>query len=136
MQLLVIFCLLFVTPNNALAGGGHAHGGRSEFVNGGMPLGKIMNSLGEIKTKAHDIEELWLADNLVEIEALAISIRDISSEIAGSAVMNRSRHANFKRASKGISRAAEKLKDYAAQENALKVKQQVDRIHKYLEYAV
>ena len=122
--------------NIGYAGGGHVHFGRSEFVNGGMTPAQISNSLTEIEAKTHDIEELIQAGNLLEIEELAVSIRDISHWIVDNAGMNQARHANLKRASKSISKAAEKLKKYAVTGDASKAKEQVERIHKFLEFVV
>ena len=132
---LVLAILLFTSwANISYGSGGHAHFGRSRFVNGGVATGQVSNLLAEIEVKTHSIGELIQAGNLLEIEELAISIRDLSFGIADNTTMDRVRNAKLKRVSKGISRAAKKLKKYAVVGDASKAKQQVERIHKLLEF--
>lgn len=136
VQMVVMLSFLSFLPGDSFAGGGHAHFGRSEFVNGGMTSNQISQSLADIKAKTSYANELLQTGDLVQLEEVASSIRDLSSRVADNASMNRARNANLKRASKSISRAADKLKKYAIKGDAPSAEEQVERIHKLLVFAL
>lgn len=134
VQMLIISCFLSFFPADSHAGGGHAHFGRSEFVNGGMSPDQMSQSLADIQAKTNYAKELLQTGNLAEVKSVATSIHDASVWIAENASMNRARHTNLKRASKGIAKAAEKLNKYAVDGNAKEAEVQVTRIEKLLEF--
>lgn len=136
-SILFLTALISLTwAGSAYAGSGHAHFGRSEFVNGGMSPNEISQSLADIRIKTDYAKELLESGDLTELEEVAHSIRDLSSWVADNASMNRARHAGLKRASKGISRAAEKLKKYVVKGDLPKAEEQMKRIDKLLDFAV
>lgn len=96
----------------------------------------MSQSLADIQTKAAYAKERLQTGDLIQLKGVAVSIYDASAWVAENASMNRARHANLRRASKGITKAAEKLNEYANDGNAKESEAQLARIDKLLEFVL